>query len=173
MVGLAQLADPVLRDLYRALARRVLRWESGSAIIDWANGALLSGRDTRPLAILAGLDEPPNEFELDMYLAAALRSLGLEMPGEDELTRILALIIAGDLVSGAIALKDGCSELSRLAGAAGYPPWLKNLYDADDALSLAEDGIIGNVAEVSRRILDASRQLLEAGVEDDLNGTRN
>jgi hypothetical protein len=170
MVGLALLADPVLRDLYRALARRALRWESGSAIIDWANEALLAGRDTRPLAILAGLDKPPNEFETDMYLAAALRSLGLEMPATYELIRLLALILAGDMVSGATSLKAGCSELSRLAGAAGYPSWLENLCNADDALSLAEGGVIGNVEEVTQRILNASRQLLEASVEDDLDG---
>jgi hypothetical protein len=163
MISLAQLGDPVRRDLYRALARRALRWESGSAIIDWADRALLAGWDTRPLAILAGLDKPPNEFETDMYLAAALRSLGLEMPGKDDLIRILALIIAGDMVTGATSLKAGCSELSHLAGAAGYPPWLMELYNADDALSLAEEGIIGRVEEVTRHILDASRHLLGAG----------
>ncbi len=163
-VALSKLADPVCRHLYRALARRSFFGESGGAIVDWAGEALSAGWVTGPLRILAGLDKPPNEFEIGMYLAETMKSLALEMPDTDGLVSIAAFIVAGDIVSGATPPRVGCEELSRLCSATGYRESLMPFYTAEDAYSLAEDGVHGpgTVQDVTAAVLDDARRLVES-----------
>lgn len=155
-----ELQDVVRRQLYQVLARRALQWESGSAVVAWANSALAAGWDCMPIAILAGLDTPPNEFEIDRYLRKALDELNIQQPERGELVRVLALTIAEDIVSGAKSPKDGCRELFRLCWTNGYPNWLMEFCAADDELALAEQGIYGSVDDVSREIMAAAQRLV-------------
>jgi hypothetical protein len=161
-VGMALLGDPVRRRLYQVLARRALNWESGSAIVEWAEEALLAGRDYKPLAVLAGLDKPPNEFETDRWLADTFKSLGLAWPDKAELLDLLAITVAGDIVAGTVAPDVGCKELSKLCWATGYTEKLKPFYAADDELDLARQGIYGTVGSITEDILKAARRLVEA-----------
>lgn len=158
-VTLSQLADPVRRRLYRMLACRALFWESGSAVVDWAAEALAAGWESKPLAILAGLDKPPNEFETDRYLGDALGALGIVWPEKEELVRILALIVADEIVTGATTARAGCLELSKLSGATGYRHLIE-FHMAEDELDLADRGVFGTVDEASARIVEAARRLL-------------
>jgi hypothetical protein len=159
-VTLSQLADPVRRRLFRALAHRALFWESGNAVVDWAGEALAAGWDSKPLAILAGLDKPPNEFETDRYLGETLTSLGVAWPHKDELMRVLSVIIAGDIVAGETTARAGCAELTRLCIVTGYLPPLMEFWAAEDELDLADRGVYGTVEDVSRHIVEAARRLL-------------
>jgi hypothetical protein len=156
------LQEPIRRQLYRVLARRSLQWDSGSAVVEWANAALTDGWDCTPIAILAGLDIPLNEFETDRYLRDALEELKIHPPEREDLIRVLALIIAEDILSGAASPKEGCHELSKLAWTEGYPEWLMDFYSADNALDLAEQGVYGSVDGVSQDIVAASLRLVEA-----------
>jgi len=158
---MVQLGDPVRRRLYQVLARRAMNWESGSAIVEWAGDALLAGWDSKPLAVLAGLDKPPNEFETDRWLADTLKSLGLPWPDKSELLDLLALTVAGDIVGGAVAPDIGCKELSKLCWTTDYPKKLMPFYAADDGLDLARQGIFGTVEAVTEDILKAARLLVE------------
>jgi hypothetical protein len=156
---LSQLSDPVRRRLYRTLAYRALFWASGSAVVDWAGEALAAGWESKPLTILAGLDKPPNEFEIDRYLGEALACLGIARPEKEELVCVLALIIAGDIVTGAMTARAGCAELSKLSGATGYRQLIE-FHMAEDELDLADRGLFGTVNEATARIVESARQLL-------------
>ena len=161
-VDLSRLADPILRHLYRALARRSFFGESGRAMVAWAGEALSAGWDTGPLRILAGLDEPPNEFEIGRCLGETMKSLGLEMPDTDDLVSIAAFIAASDIVGGTTPPRVGCEELSRLCSATGYRENLMPFYTAEEAYSLAENGVSGTVQEVTAAVLDDVRRLVES-----------
>lgn len=161
-VSMAQLGDPVRRRLYQVLARRAMNWESGSAVVEWAEEALLAGWDSKPLAVLAGLDIPPNEFETDRWLADTFKSLGLAWPDKAELLDLLAITVAGDIVAGTIAPDVGCKELSKLCWMTDYPKKLMPFYAADDELDLARQGIYGTVENIAEDILKAARHLVEA-----------
>jgi hypothetical protein len=63
----------VRRKLYERLARPPLGWESVSAVVNWAVGALTARWDAVSLAALAGLQKSPNEFEVDQHLRAVRR----------------------------------------------------------------------------------------------------
>ncbi|HEU4382157.1 MAG TPA: hypothetical protein VFR85_01540 [Anaeromyxobacteraceae bacterium] len=160
----SSLADPVRRRLYLALARRAFLGESGSAIVDWAAQALSAGWDTGPLRLLAGLVKPPNEFETSRILAETLRSLDLEVPDAEDLIRIAALVVAGDIVGGTTPPRDGCRELSRLCAATGFRGSLMPFYTAEEAYSLAESGVYGTVQEVTAAVLDDARRLKESSL---------
>ena len=160
-VSMAQLADPVRRRLYVVLAKRALGLETGSAVLDWAYEALADGWDSGPLAILAGLDKPPNEFEIDRYLAEALRSLNIEPLDRDGLVTAWGLGLAHDLVAGAISPRDGCRGLSNLWRTAGFPERYLPFYLADEQLGLADEGIYGTAEAVAEDILKTARHLVE------------
>ena len=157
-----KLADPVQRRLYRALARRSFLGESGGAMVDWAAEALSAGWDTDPLRILAGLGKPPNEFEVGRVLGEAMKSLGIEMPDTDDLVSTAAFIVASDLVSGTTPPRVGCEELSRLCSATGYRENLMPFYTAEEAYSLAENGVYGTAQDVTAAVLDDARRLVES-----------
>jgi hypothetical protein len=159
-VTLSQLSDPVRRRLYRALAYRALFWESGSAVVDWAGEALVAGWESKPLAILAGLDKPPNEFEIDRYLGEALTAAGITWPCKEELIRVLAVIIAEDIVTGATTARAGCGQLSKLCWSTGWPRFLREFVNADDELDRADQGSYGTVDEATLHIVEAARELL-------------
>jgi hypothetical protein len=158
----AELEDAVRRQLYRVLARRALRWDSGSAVVDWANMALAAGPGSTPIAILAGLEKPPNEFEVDRYLRDALTELGVEWPDKAELLRVFAIILAEDMLKGVASPKAACLELSKLCSTSGYPRWLMDFYTAEDELDLAERGIFSTVEEVAQHIISAARRMVDA-----------
>lgn len=161
-IGLAQLAEPVRSKLYEMLARRQLGWVSGTAAVDWAVEALNAGWDALPLAILAGLDKPPNEFEVERYLREAMDELGVH-PDPSELPQLLMLILAGNVVSGAVSPIAGCRELYRLCHATGYPDSLVPFWLLDHELELAEHGSV-TVEEVTSEILEAARALIASGI---------
>jgi hypothetical protein len=160
-IRLGQLADPIRRRLYRALAKRDLERERGSVIVDWACEALEAGWDSTALAILAGLDKPPNEFELDGYLAKALELLHLEWPDQEALVLISAIITAEGVVSGDVSPQAGCKELSSLYWDLGHPAELRPFYELQLSLELAEEGLGGAVADVIKTILPEAQRLLD------------
>jgi hypothetical protein len=123
--------------------------------------ALTAGWDAEPLAILAGLEKPPNEFEVDRYRRDALDELGIRCPAPGELPHLLALLLADDIVGGAVSPVVGCRELDRLYCATGYPELLMPFLLHEDQLELAERGVFGTIAEVRTRILEAARGLLD------------
>lgn len=160
-VNMVQLGEPVHRRLYQVLARRAMNWESGSAVVEWAEVALLAGWESCPLATLAGLDKPPNEFETDRWLADTLKSLGLPWPEKAELLDLLALSVSGDILAGTTAPDVGCKELSKLCWSTGYPKKLMPFYMAESELELAASGIYGTVEAATEDILKAARLLVE------------
>ncbi len=131
-------------------------------MVERACEALRGGWDCTPLAILAGLDKPPNEFEIDRYLRNALMELHIDWPEREELLRAYEVIVAEDIVTGRISPKVGCLELSKLCSTTKYPRRLMDFYTAEDELDLAEDGTHGTVEEVTRRILAAAQRMVEA-----------
>jgi len=162
-VDRALLEDPVRRRLYQLLARRALNWSSGSGsvAVDWASGALHAGWDSMPLAVLACLAKPPNEFETEKWLAGTLRSLGLPQPGRAELLELLALTVAGDVVAGTLSPEAGCLELSQLCSATGYPKPLMPFLSGEDAFDLARRDHRGTVEEAEERVREDARRLVE------------
>jgi hypothetical protein len=161
LIGLGQFADPIRRRLYRALAKRVLKQERGSVIVDWACEALEAGWSSPALSILAGLDKPPNEFELDGYLAKALESLHLEWPDQEELVLISAILTAEGIVSGDVSPLAGCKELSSLYWDLGHPAELRPFYELQLSLELAEEGLGGTVEDIIKAIPREAQRLLD------------
>ena len=51
--------------------------------VEWGNNALLAGKDSKSLRILAGLSLPYNSFEVREYTMRALSELGIQLPDED------------------------------------------------------------------------------------------
>jgi hypothetical protein len=161
-VSLAELKDPVRRRLFRLLASRVLFLGSGDALIDWAGDALMAGWDSMPLSILAGLDKPSDQFETNQYLSAALRSLGLAMPDTEQSVHLLAIIIAGDIVSGATSPEMGCWEMYSLSYKTGYPDYVGTFVSLERELELAELGIYGSVERAVQGIIEEAQRLIDA-----------
>jgi hypothetical protein len=133
--------------------------------VRWASDALAAGWHSRSLAILAGLDDPPNEFEVDRYARAALGELGAEWPGREELMGLLAFIIARGIVHGTIAAEAGCLELARLSSKGGHQrAELFAFVALDDDLEFARheagehamEEIREDIRREAQRLLDAA-----------------
>jgi hypothetical protein len=108
----SHLTNDVWRSLILSLGRRRLRYlfASGSHIVDWPHAALVAGWDSSSLRILAGLDKPPNEFEVDHHLEAALEEADARLPSGDLLADLYAVAIAREIVAGSITPYDGAGE---------------------------------------------------------------
>lgn len=99
----SRLSDARWRRLARLLARTQFGTGSGSDVVDWAVDALTSGWDSNALQVLAGLDKPPNEFEVDGYVERMLSELGVEMPRGTQVVNLYAVAIARDILAALAA----------------------------------------------------------------------
>lgn len=161
----SHLADDVWRGLVRTLGRRQFRFAfaSGSDIVDWAYAALVAGWDSGSLRILAGLDKPPNDFEVDSYLWRAVEEAGVKLPGEEELAELYALTVARDIVAGSVGPYEVSRELRSLWLATGCPSRLSAWSAFEDQYELARDGVVfGDVADVEREIRAEARRMLSS-----------
>lgn len=153
--------NPVWCKLAAALARRELGQQTGGDVVAWAADALAEGIDTPSLRILAGLESPPNEFEVDRYLKAAADELGVRIPDRAGLVRLLAATLAGEIAAGRRSPEDGAKELYQLFRQAELHDELGVWTGLDDAVSLAKQGIHGDIQEVEKDIVRHARALAE------------
>jgi hypothetical protein len=156
----AHLADPRWRRLARLLARTQFGTGSGSDVVDWAVDALVAGWESPSLEVLAGLDRPPNEFEVDRYVERALSELGVEMPRGAQVVHLYSVGIAADILAGTISPYDGAREMFRVCVATNYPREQRAWVGLEDDYELARDGVYGNVDDTVRKIRDAARRLV-------------
>jgi hypothetical protein len=153
--------DPVWRRLAVVLARREVGLASGSAVVDWATDALTEGRDSASLRVLAGLASSPNEFEVDDHVRAAAAELGVSLPERDRLLRLYATTVAEEIVTGRKRPVDGAKELYELFRRTNALTELGVWTGLDDAMSLATNGIYGNIADVEKEIIRHAHQMTE------------
>lgn len=156
----SRLADDRWRRLARLLARTQFGTSSGSDVVDWAVDALVAGWESPSLEVLAGLDKPPNEFEVDRYVERALSELGVEMPRGPQVVHLYAVAIAGDILAGTISPYDGAREMFRVCVATNYPDELRAWVGLEDDYELARDGVYGNVDDIEKKIRDAAQRLV-------------
>lgn len=156
----SRLADGRWRRLARLLARTQFGTGSGSDVVDWAVDALVAAWDSPSLEVLAGLDKPPNEFEVDRYVERALSEMGVEMPRGPQVVHLYAVAIAGDILAGTISPYDGAREMFRVCVATNYPEELRAWVGLEDEYELARDGVYGNVDDTERKIREAARSLV-------------
>jgi hypothetical protein len=135
---------------------------SGSRIVDWAVDALVAGWDSPSLRVLAGLEKPPNEFEVDRYVTQVAQELRIDIPNRRGLGELYALVIARDLVDGAAPPYEGSRELRRLWLVLGCPTSLQPWSMYEDGFELARDGIYGSVGDVERDIINEAKRMLAA-----------
>lgn len=129
-------------------------------MVDWAVDALVAGWDSLSLEMLAGLDKPPNDFEVDRYVERALAELGVEMPRGPQLVNLYAVAIAGDILAGTISPYDGAREMFRICVTTNYPDELRSWVGLEDDYELARDGFSGNVDDIEQKIREAARRLV-------------
>ncbi len=156
----SHLSDDRWRRLARLLARTQFGTGSGSDVVDWAVDALVAGWDSPALEVLAGLDKPPNDFEVDRYVDRALSELGVEMPRGPQVVHLYAVAIAGDILAGTISPYEGAREMFRICVAANYPEELRSWVGLEDDYELARDGVHGNVDDIEQKITEAARRLV-------------
>lgn len=155
----SRLADGRWRRLARLLARTQFGTGSGSDVVDWAVAALVAGWESRSLEVLAGLDKPPNEFEVDRYVERALSELGVEMPRGPQVVHLYAVAIAGDILAGTISPYDGAREMFRVCVATNSDE-LRAWVGLEDEYELARDGVYGNVDDIEQQIREAAQRLV-------------
>jgi len=163
LLDASHLADRTWRGLVRVLGRRRFATGSGSGLVDWAVEALVARWASPSLNVLGGLAKPPNEFEVDRYVAHMMEELGVEMPDEGGLADLYARAIAQDLLAGAVSPYEGARELNHLWTKLGYPERLQSWVGFETKYELARDGVCGDMAEVERQILGEAQRLLDEG----------
>jgi hypothetical protein len=156
----SRLSDARWRRLARLFARTQFGTGSGSDVVDWAVDALTSGWDSPALQVLAGLDKPPNEFEVDRYVERMLSELGVEMPRGAQVVNLYVVAIARDILAATISPYDGAREMFRVCTATNYPQELRSWVGLEDEYELARDGVSGDIAETEQRIMEAAHRLV-------------
>lgn len=156
----SRLADGRWRRLARLLARTQFGTGSGSDVVDWAVDALVVGWESPALEVLAGLEKPPNEFEVDRYVERALSELGVEMPRGPQVVNLYAVAIAGDILAGTISPYDGAREMFRICVATNYPNELRAWVGLEDDYELARDGVYGRMDDIEKKIREAAQRLV-------------
>ena len=156
----ALLASHLGRCLLRSLGKRQFANGSGVALVDWAVDALVGGWDSPSLRILAGLEKPPNEFEVDHFVARLAHELGIALPDRKGLTDQYALAIARDIVDGVTPPYDGARELRLLCISMHDMNNLSAWNGFEDQFELARDYAIGDVGTVEREIVNEARHML-------------
>lgn len=144
--------------ILRIVAKRKNGAATANEVITWAETALNRGLDSPSLRILAGLESPPNEFEVDLYFQRSLDEL--KFPKEDKEFYLLSYlkILASDLITEKVDLRAGSDSLYRLACSCEHELLVMWQIIPDD-FDLADEGYKSD-AEVRERVMEDARNLL-------------
>ena len=159
-------------DTKRLIAELEFDSADPQVLVDWAVGQLLRGRDSRSLALLAGLMDPDRD-EAEGLFRTSIGELGIATPGQSELRRYLVSCVAKDILQGQLDPREGCRRIHEVHVRAGRPmsedeSRMSNLFD-----SLQDPAHYGmTVRELRQEIVDTAA-LLDSRAGDGVSGHPN
>lgn len=142
------------------LAWRALNRSVDESWVDWAVSMLEAGHDTRHLAILAGMTEPFNQFEMIAIVDKALTELGYDWSDEETVLKDHVADVLQRMLVDQITSRDALRGLMELCVELGYSSDLYKfylLYFAQDDLRMSEvqwywpDATRENIEEIIRQ----------------------
>jgi hypothetical protein len=137
------------------LAWRALNRSVDESWVDWAVSMLQAGHDTLHLAILAGMTEPFNQFEMIAIVDKALAELGYDWSDTEIVLRHYVADVLQRMLAGQITSRDALRGLMELCVELGYPADLYKFY----LLYFAQDDL--RMSEVQWYWPDATREDIE------------
>lgn len=115
--------------------------------IEWAVGALVDGKDSPSLRILAGLDENSSSFEVEEYYRRARRELSLPEPTEEEALREYAVHLSRQILEPGSDFEKLAGMLHELCWTNHFPEGMMGWFTFVDSLWAIKNGESPDVYE--------------------------
>lgn len=126
------LFENQIHETYKVLGLTAMCSMGGEHKIAWAMRLLEQDIESEAVAILAGISNPINEFEVDEYFIKALSDLSIERPPYAEALWGYTKAVATEVINGVQSPDEGVSLIYEIYICLNYPDQLSAFTELND-----------------------------------------